>query len=153
MGTARFVGEEEEQLSWPDQAEFPSRDLLDCPGILSKSVRRPSEYLVLEAEPADIVGEYTVSLLRLERVDQAVLADQRVGDKHGCTKYQGEVHQAADPDGRVCKERGVLTLEAYLATWHARSEVSGSGRRLGYTVHRGATRWPTTVFGTRGGND
>ena len=103
-GTARAVGKQEQQLSWSDQAELTSSDLLDRTGILSKSVRRLSELLVLEAEPADIVGEHPVPLSRCQRVDQTVLADQRVGDEHGCTNDQGEVHQAADPDGRLRNE-------------------------------------------------
>ena len=61
-GTGRLVCEEEEQLSWSDQPEFSSGDLLHRPGILSKSVRPPSESLVLETEPAEIVGEHPVPL-------------------------------------------------------------------------------------------
>ena len=98
-GMARFVGEEEEQLSWSDQAEFPSSNLLDRPGILSKAVCRLSESLILKTEPAEIVGQHSVPLACLERVDQAVLADERVGDERGGTKYEGAVHEAADPDG------------------------------------------------------
>ena len=149
MGTARFVGEQEEQLSWPDQAQFSPSYLLDRSGIHSQSVRRLSEFLVLEAEPAEVVGKNAVLLSGLQRVNQTVLADKRVGDEYGCTKNQGEVHDAAEPDGWLSHKRGTLTLEANLATRHEQSEMFGTGLRLGHTFHRAQLRGPQ-LFSAQG---
>ena len=154
FGPVRFIGEEKDQFSRLDQTEFPSSYFFDCPRVLPEPLRGPSESLVLETEPIDIVGKDAMPVARLERVDQAVLADECIGDEHRCAKEQSEPYEASRPEWRFRNEPGVLALETDLAARHEQfvEGVLFSQHGRGSPSKRGTLR-PPTSFGTRGGND
>ena len=116
----RIFCKEEEKLAWLDQAEVSSGYLFNRSWILSKSIRRLSKFRIFEAESVEIVAKHAMLLSSLECIEEAIVADQRVGGECGCTKYEGKAHQSAEPDRKPRHIGEMLPFERCLATSHNR---------------------------------
>ena len=98
------VGDDEELLSGPDEAELTSGQLFDSRGVVTQALSLERELSVLPLESCDRFGQLLRLAPNLGGLDESPLAGNRVGQENGGCQDQEKLRQAEpEPGSRVAR--------------------------------------------------